>query len=638
MAEKSRTLLSRLQGPLHTMSLNLGRLRAVIAAISLLIVVLAFGLYVLSAYRELGARVERVFSINARLANHLERIQSANNQINTALVLRLAGDDEAARNLINSNLLVLKDRQESISVIRHRLSDDLGAVIDELLENLHLLQDHTHIFYEIEEQSDFEEFLIRRYAEYLSPDILKMSEMLIAAQKLNSDELMRGGGVTQEGLLTNVRLLILLLIVMAVAVLYWAYLYAFRVFRPLQQLTQAIQRLGAEKWDQPTPTFSYRELGKFARPVNLVSYRMEEFKKAQREEVERAQRTLEASMASLAQPLFVTDPDGLILFLNPAARRFLNAVGVDQDAPGLPMELMETIEKAKSNDGDLSPRDLKRSIPFTISESEHYFLPQVTRLAQAGHDPFGFTLLLEDVTDMRLIDELRAGMISMIGHELKTPMTVIRMALYLLQQNALDRLSAEHQDLLLSAIEDTETLNTTLQNLLDLSQMDAGGIALRKRPWQVKRDLPPAIQKFCKLHKIPPTSVEVEIEPDLPEIELDPERMDHAFLNLLSNAVKFSPAGGVVKVRASQYSSKWIRISVADAGPGIPEAYRERLFEPFFRVPGQGVSGAGVGLSIVERLVRMHGGRIFVESEVAVGTVFMIDLPAQGKEEKSPGA
>ncbi|MCC5805992.1 MAG: hypothetical protein JJU00_06650 [Opitutales bacterium] len=603
------------------------RLRAYVAALCLVIVILATGLFSLNAYHTVGDRLGRLIHVNARLTNHLDDVRSATDRLNAAFVLHLAGDVEKAEELHKGSLEVLAERAESLDAMRERLSSKLSESVADVSNKLEHIERHARRFFEIEGNDPYEEQLIERYAAHLSPYLLELADAVREAQTLNYEKIAEGGDATQDAVVTGIRLLMFMILVVSVAVLYGVYLYAFRVFRPVQRLSRAIRQLAVGSAKQPLPEFSKSDLGAFARPMNLIVRRLERTRKHSSTKINRMHRTLEASMASLTHPLFVLDARGEILLINPAGRNFLDSIDLTDGTDRLPGTLNEVVLTVRNDAEDLNPRDLAGAIAFDVNGTERYFIPRVTRLVDNDRRLHGFTLLLEDVTDLRLIDELRSNLIGVIGHELQTPMTVVRMALHLLRKNAYDGLSPENQEVLQSALDDTETLQKTLQNLLDLNRIDSQGIGLNRARWIASRDLRSAVQRFCRTHRVDPDFVDIDTPDDLPEIIVDRDRLDHALMNILANARRFTPDGEQVRMRARSLPDGWLRISVADNGPGIPEKYQSRVFEAFFRVPGQGTNGAGLGLCIAERIIRMHGGRILVDSDGGHGATFHIDLP-----------
>jgi signal transduction histidine kinase len=132
-------------------------------------------------------------------------------------------------------------------------------------------------------------------------------------------------------------------------------------------------------------------------------------------------------------------------------------------------------------------------------------------------------------------------------------------------------------------------------------------------------------------------NLQVEVEPGLPSLELDRERILNALINFLTNAIKYSPHDGLITLRARKHD-QGVYFSVSDQGPGVPQQYQSRIFERFFRVPGTRKKGIGLGLSIVRDFVRAHHGRVGVASEPGQGSEFFFILPTATRNEISPNS
>jgi signal transduction histidine kinase len=164
------------------------------------------------------------------------------------------------------------------------------------------------------------------------------------------------------------------------------------------------------------------------------------------------------------------------------------------------------------------------------------------------------------------------------------------------------------------------------RNLLDLSRLDAGLVALERSRQQVGPLLEAALSTFKPLAQEKDIALSLQLPPDPIELECDGARIEMAVANLLDNAVKFTPAGGRVNVGAEQREDV-VRIWVEDSGPGIDPIDQPHIFERFYRSRGNHTEGSGLGLAIVQSIVRAHGGQVSVKSEPGKGSSFVLDLP-----------
>jgi signal transduction histidine kinase len=242
--------------------------------------------------------------------------------------------------------------------------------------------------------------------------------------------------------------------------------------------------------------------------------------------------------------------------------------------------------------------------------------------------------VLADVTTLARLDELRSELVAVASHQLKTPLTSLRMNLLLLRERA-DNLTARQAEILAAAVLAAEELAETIDELLDLTRIEAGQLRLQRE----RVDLDVLIEQAA--HSLRPrfedAAIRLRIFHETPVIVAngDAARLRIVFLNLLDNALKYTPPGGEVKVRltSSNDAPPRLRIVVSDSGPGVPAEFRERIFEKFFRVEhhqegeGKGAHGAGIGLYLCRQIVEAHGGSMHCESGAdGGGTQFVIRL------------
>lgn len=221
-------------------------------------------------------------------------------------------------------------------------------------------------------------------------------------------------------------------------------------------------------------------------------------------------------------------------------------------------------------------------------------------------------------------DRVRRDLVANVSHELRTPITALQARL----ENLIDGVEDPDPELLGTMLAQVERLGRLVTQLLDLSRLESGTLALQRQAFAVEPMLAHAVRE-SHLHS---PDVAVEVRMDTPGLVAngDPERVHQVVANLLENAVRFSPKGGVVSVHAIR-TAAGVRIEVADEGPGIPEADRHRIFERFYRADAARSSadgGAGLGLAIAQWIVELHGGEIHPEAREPRGCRMVVTLPA----------
>ncbi len=243
-----------------------------------------------------------------------------------------------------------------------------------------------------------------------------------------------------------------------------------------------------------------------------------------------------------------------------------------------------------------------------MNGTEHFFQPHAVPVLDTRHQTTGVLLSFKDVTQQQHNDDMKRGLVSTVSHQLKTPLTSIRMAIHLLLEEKVGALTEKQAELLLAAREDSDRLNAILEDLLDISRIESGKARMSLTSVSPQVIAAQAAEHFATAFQDAGISLKTDVPDDLPEVMADASRIVHVFDNLLSNALKHTAAGGAVTISAHADEQRVV-FSVADTGTGIPREYLNNIFDQFFRVPGQQAqAGAGLGLAIAREIVEAHGG------------------------------
>ncbi len=344
-------------------------------------------------------------------------------------------------------------------------------------------------------------------------------------------------------------------------------------------------------------------------------------------------RRLEALIQSLHDGLILEDLHGRVVYAN---RRISAISGLPLESlPNTPSEVLLERIVAQAH----HPEDSRRSVQEAL-QAEKDGTAEIAILLDGRMtylrlhvfsvtDPRGTTIgrgqLWHDITADRELDNLKSSLISTVSHELRTPLAAIKgYATTLLAEDV--HWDPEAQREFLTIISDeTDRLSTLVNDLLDLSRVEAG--SLKIEPVDIRlSDLVYRAAQRARPH--PEERLHLEIPPEADVIEADPRRLEVILRNLIENAAKYAPPGTPIYVRARRLQGL-IQIEVADEGPGIPPEHRQRIFESFYRVESgltRSAPGAGLGLAICQGFVQAHGGRIWIANS-AVGTTIAFTLP-----------
>jgi signal transduction histidine kinase len=352
--------------------------------------------------------------------------------------------------------------------------------------------------------------------------------------------------------------------------------------------------------------------------------------------------TLRALLDAIDGPSFALDTHGRVFFANHALAELLR---VTQDflAGKSVTELVEVMGNALPYADDYRKRvealvrDTEKTSTVEIeyhTDRRLYFKELTRPVHRADGSHLGRLFLYFDITRERELDQTKSEFISIASHELRTPMTSIKGSLDLLLGGFAGEMNDETNELLVIAQSGCERLIRLINDILDLSKIEAGRMQLRKQRMSLLDSVQRSVRTIKSYADGFKVSLKIECPGQPPDVMGDRDRIDQIITNLLGNAVKFSPEEGTVTV-AMSCDAKEVTCRVMDSGPGIPQEQAERIFDKFQQLPGQTKKkgGTGLGLAIARALVEEHGGRIWVESEVGRGSQFIFTVPVAADDE-----
>lgn len=242
----------------------------------------------------------------------------------------------------------------------------------------------------------------------------------------------------------------------------------------------------------------------------------------------------------------------------------------------------------------------------------------------------GTITVLHDITALKKIDQMKSDFVSMVSHEIRSPLSSIKMQLKVILDRLAGDITEKQSEILTRASEKIQSLVTLSTELLDLSKMESGLIHLEKS----KLQLMTIVQDQVAFYQAKAQSKNIRLElsgvGDLPEVLANKMNMEEVISNLIANALRYTPEGGKIVVAAGR-EGDYVRISVSDTGYGIPPEDLGRVFNRFYRVKNEKtrqIIGTGLGLPIVKSIIDAHHGRIVVDSQVDVGSTFTVLIPA----------
>ena len=581
------------------------------------------GLVALNTLDTLGQSSQLILRDNFRSVLAAQRMKDAVERVDSAAAFRAAGRPDKADEQAPANIRAFEAQLEA----QERNITEPGEA--EATQRLRAAWNEYLAKYEAYRRIRDELEQRRRYFDELEPAFLRVKDAAERVLEINQDAMLlkseRARGTAERN-----RTLLLLAISSALGLgLLASVSLTRRALRPLQLLSLAVRRIGEGDLEARARIEGKDEIAQVGRELDTMADKLSQYRSSSLGELLQAQQASQAAIDSMPDPVIVLSLDGQVLNVNEAAESLLRLEAGRDPLSRLPPQLREAIDKIRAHifagKGGYAPRGVEEAIRVEGEGGGRALLPRATPLYSEQGNVTGATIVLQDVTRLLRFDELKNDLVATVAHEFRTPLTSMRMAVHILLEGIVGPLNEKQLDLVGAARDDCERLQGIVEDLLDLSRIQAGKVEVSLTALPAKSILDAAVAAREDAARDAGLKVEGDlIEPVLPVL-VDPERINLVFDNLIGNAMRHSPKGGRIVVRARP-DKGLVRFEVEDQGPGIPLEYQQRIFEKFFRMPGTKGEGIGLGLYISQEIVAAHGGGMGVESEAGRGSRFWFTL------------
>ncbi|MBI3605614.1 MAG: PAS domain S-box protein [Nitrospirae bacterium] len=356
----------------------------------------------------------------------------------------------------------------------------------------------------------------------------------------------------------------------------------------------------------------------------------------EKQEVTFEKERSEGVVATAAEGMVVVDDQGRIVMMNPAAEKIYGAtlktiVGRDV-REGIGEDRMVILSNVLSSafTGQGAPEAEVRSDPATQKTLQ----AGMALIKNQDGKVVGMVTALSNVVKVREVEQMKRDFVASVTHELRTPLASVKQALALILDKSAGAVAPEQEKMLSLAQRNVERLNRLINDILDLSKLEAGKMVLNRDIHDLSEMVEEVGQTMALFARSRDVQLTWQAPRNLPAVFADRDRVIQILTNLAGNAVKFTPSKGKVTltipdVRPGMEQVSHLKVAVADTGHGIEKEDLSRIFEKFVQVSGKAgdVKGTGLGLTITKVLVEQHGGRIWVESEPGKGSKFTVSLP-----------
>ncbi|MFD0766823.1 ATP-binding protein [Mucilaginibacter lutimaris] len=404
---------------------------------------------------------------------------------------------------------------------------------------------------------------------------------------------------------------------------------------PLRALLDGIREIGEGNYSKRLHFKENNEFAEVANAFNQMAGRLNDWENSNLATVISEKRRIETIIEQMQDAIIGVNENQEVLFINDAARKTLNVTDdkiIGQNTGNL-VKSNDLLKSILQDDAGLKPFKIvmnSREMYFQLQSSD-IVVPNTQQSngpLQLANRSAGKVYILKNITEFKERDEAKTNFIATISHELKTPISSIKMSLKLINDERIGDMNTEQKQLLEHIKDDADRLLNITSELLKLSQVETGNIQLNFVSVEPGQIVDYAISSISFQAEQKDVKLEVIKADNLPMVNVDVEKTAWVLVNFLSNALRYSPARSKVLISIVKRSNELV-FSVKDTGKGIDEQYQKRLFERYFQVPtdGQNKSGSGLGLAISKDFIEAQNGRIWVESAIGEGSTFSFSLP-----------
>ncbi|WP_114936547.1 ATP-binding protein [Mucilaginibacter endophyticus] len=449
----------------------------------------------------------------------------------------------------------------------------------------------------------------------------KLHQYLYGIMKLNMDAISRKNDVANAtskrgSLLVAFLGAFLFLVAFSFAVNFPGY-----IANPIKELTVRIKEVSNKNYHQQIHFESNDEFGELGEAFNNMTRKLDEFENSNLASILFEKRRIETIINSMQDAIIGLDEKQVIIFANQVA---CNLIGM----------------KASQLNGEYAPdialeNDLMRKLLVNdqaklriFADNHEGFYSRESLSVSSKDKVIGKVIILKNITEYQQLDEAKTNFIATISHELKTPISSIKMSLKLLEDERIGEVNSEQRQLISNIDDDTRRLLLITGELLDMAQVETGKLQLNFGSTHPQNIVDYAVKAIKFIADQKHVEIKVKCDESLPKVHADLDKTTWVLINLLSNAIKYSHEKSTVELVVKKHKNDEIEFSVTDHGKGIEDQYLPRLFERYFKVPNttseQG--GTGLGLAIAKDFIEAQAGKISVDSEIGSGSTFYFTL------------
>ena len=392
------------------------------------------------------------------------------------------------------------------------------------------------------------------------------------------------------------------------------------IANPIAELTAGIREIANRNYSSRLHFEARDEFGEVARAFNDMASRLDQYENSNLSQLMFEKKRIETIINNMKDAIIGFDEKNKVLFANSVAIQLLGISENDllgKYAPDVALrnDLLRNL---------LVKEDKDKLLKIFTDNKESYFTKESLEIFN-GDQKIGEVTVLRNITRFQELDVAKTNFIATISHELKTPISSIKMSLKLLEDDRIGQLNPEQKKLITDIKGDSQRLLKITTELLDMTQVESGNIQFNIQPVSPNQIIDQALAAVRSIAEERKITIEKRVPTGLPTIKADADKTAWVLLNFLTNAIRYSHEGGQLIVSIEPHQSALL-FSVQDFGRGIEPKYQSRIFEKFFQIPGSIAGGSGIGLAISKEIIEKQGGKIAMESELGKGSKFSFEL------------
>lgn len=570
-------------------------------------------------------------SINGLIGDNYKSIDTSKKMIDCinnqdrAILIYLQGNKDEALNLFHTNddefyKWFYIERGNITEQGELELVDRINSQYIEFSKLFSGLQDYNN--------GQNHDELVQIYYQKIFPQITLLNESLEELLNLNQDIMLDKKGVLKSNSESSIYFIVFITLGGAIIGGAIAMFFTNRYFNPIHLLISAIKSVKEGDLNRQAPVIYDDEIGLLAKEFNNMTNRLYDFEKSAEGHLMAEKNRSLSIIKSISDPIILLDDKFKIKFINDEGKSFFY---IDEEEC-IDKSFFEVINVSKvykyiKESINKSNEDREKLIEIKRNNKKYFFNVTSTIIKGSEEKVEGVVVIFKNITGLKELEITKADFIGTISHELKTPLTSIMMGVGLINDNNIGALNNKQREIVGTIKEDVQKLNDLVSNLLKISHIQSNKTAFNIRKNDIKELIRSCVYNFIPLAKEKKIDLQINLEEKLPNVMIDEEKIKWVLNNLLSNAVRYTEKGSI-KIYGYIKENN-ICISVIDTGRGIPSNYLEKVFERFVRVEGFEIpeESTGLGLSIAKEIVEIHGGKIWCESNVGIGSKFIFTIP-----------